>query len=95
MSVITYMEVLGYRFDNNYEKDVVQRICDLFPVIGLNQEIVDRVILIRQTHRIKLPDAIILSTAKVSELELVTANISDFINIEPELKIFNPLSKNN
>lgn len=93
MSVITYMEVMGFRFEDNYEKEVVQRICDLIPVIDLSQEIVDRVIFIRQKHRIKLPDAIILATAIVSKLELVTANVSDFIDIDSELRIFNPFYK--
>lgn len=94
ISVITYMEVLGFRFNDNHEKDIVQKICDLFPIIDLSHEIVDKVISIRQKHKIKLPDAIILATATVTDLELETANVSDFINIESELKIFNPLSKN-
>lgn len=44
ISVITYMEVLGYKFENDLEKQTIKILCDLFPVIGLNQEIVDKVI---------------------------------------------------
>jgi len=91
ISVITYMEVLGYRFENDLEKRTIEKLCDLFPVIGLNQEIVDKVISIRQTHKIKLPDAIIMATAIVTDQGLITANVSDFMNIEPQLKIFNPM----
>lgn len=85
------MEVLGYRFENDLEKRTIEKLCDLFPVIGLNQEIVDKVISIRQTHKIKLPDAIIMATAIVTDHGLITANVSDFMNIEPQLKIFNPM----
>jgi hypothetical protein len=49
------------------------------------------IISIRQKHKIKLPDAIILATVLVGELELITANVADFINIDPSLKICNPL----
>lgn len=91
ISVITYMEVLGYRFENDSEKQTIEQLCKYFPVIDLNHEIVNKVIAIRQKHKIKLPDAIILATALVGELELITANVADFIKIEPSLKIYNPL----
>lgn len=91
ISVITYMEVLGYKFENSFEKRTVEQICKHFPIIDLNPKIVDKVISIRQRHRIKLPDAIILATAIVSKLELITANVADFMYIEPGLKIHNPM----
>jgi predicted nucleic acid-binding protein len=91
ISIITYMEVLGFNFESNVEKKMVEQLCKLFPIIDLNPKIVDKVISIRQRHKIKLPDAIILATAIVSNLELITANVNDFINIEPGLKIQNPL----
>ena len=62
-----------------------------FPVIDLNNVIVAKVISIKQQHKIKLPDAIILATAIVYELELITANVDDFKHIEPDLKIHNPI----
>ena len=91
ISVITYMEVLGYPFTDIQEKNVVEEICKNIPVIGLDQNIVDKVILIRQTHKIKLPDAIILATALVNQFDLITANVSDFSNIDNNLKILNPV----
>lgn len=92
ISVITYMEVLGFRFENNFEKQTVERLCKYFPVINLNTEIIEKVISIRQKHKIKLPDAIILATSVIYDLELITANVDDFKNIEPVLKIHNPMS---
>jgi predicted nucleic acid-binding protein len=91
ISVITYMEVLGYKFENNIEKQTVEQLCKHFPIIDLNPKIIDKVISIRQHHRIKLPDAIILATAIISKFELITANVADFIHIEPGLKIHNPM----
>ena len=91
ISVITYMEVLGYKFENNFEKQKIERLCKLFPIIYLDTEIVEKVISIRQQHKIKLPDAIILATAVISKMELITANVSDFVNIDHNLKIYNPM----
>ncbi len=91
ISVISYMEVLGFKFENNSEKNIIEQLCKYFPVIGLNQEVVEKVIAIRKQHKIKLPDAIILATAVISEMELVTSNVSDFIHIEPTVKLYNPM----
>jgi predicted nucleic acid-binding protein len=91
ISVITYMEVMGYAFDSAYEKDVVEKLCSLFPIIDLNSEIVEQVIATRRNHKIKLPDAIILASAAVFKLELLTANVTDFSNRIVGLKVTNPL----
>jgi predicted nucleic acid-binding protein len=91
ISVITYMEVLGFKFENKLEKHSIEQLCKCLPLIGLNTEIVHKVIEIRQHHRIKLPDAIILATAIIYKMDLITANVSDFIDIEPGLIIINPM----
>ena len=91
ISVITYMEVLGYRFERSSEKQTIERLLKHFPVINLSSEIVDKVISIKQRHKIKLPDAFILATTIVYELDLITANVADFNHIEPNMKIHNPL----
>ena len=92
MSVITYMEVLGYRFTTNEEKYFIEGLCKHIPYIELDSEIVEEVIQIKQKHKIKLPDAIILATAVIGGLDLVTANVKDFIDIAPNLSILNPLT---
>lgn len=92
ISVITYMEVLGYQFESMREKQTIELLCKYFPVINLDSVIIDKVISIRQNHKIKLPDAIILATSLVNDLELITANVSDFIHIDSKLKIQNPMN---
>jgi predicted nucleic acid-binding protein len=91
ISVITYMEVLGYRFPNNSEKKIVEELCKNLPVIELDREIVEMVIQIRQQNKIKLPDAIILATAIINNFELITANVNDFSNIHHDIEIINPM----
>jgi predicted nucleic acid-binding protein len=92
ISVITYMEALGFPFTNSSEKSIIEKLCNHIEMINLNQEIVDKVIEIKQHKKIKLPDAIILSTAIQMNLDLVTANIDDFYKIDTSLIIINPLA---
>ena len=56
----------------------------------LHYEIAENVILIRQRKKIKLPDAIILATAKFLNCPLMTRNVEDFQGILTEVNIVNP-----
>lgn len=80
ISIITYMEVLGYKFDSHEEKALITEIINTFDIINTDQKIADRVIEIRAKSKIKLPDAIILATAQLLEADLITNNVSDFEN---------------
>ena len=82
ISVISYMEVLGYAFRNSEEENFVKEIIDLFDVRFINQEIAEIVIKYRKRYRIKLPDAIIAATAEAYGFCLVTRNI--------DIKMLNP-----
>jgi predicted nucleic acid-binding protein len=44
ISVITYMEVLGYPFSDKTEKHIVEELCKNLLVINLDKEIVETVI---------------------------------------------------
>lgn len=61
-------------------------------IIKLSDEIVQRVINIRQERRIKLPDAIIAATAIHYDAILVTRNTKDFKAIAVET--YNPFDDN-
>lgn len=56
----------------------------------LTDAIIEQTILIRQNKKIKLGDAIIAATARVRNLEVLTHNIADFINIDG-VKVSDPL----
>ncbi|MBU1163745.1 MAG: type II toxin-antitoxin system VapC family toxin [Proteobacteria bacterium] len=88
ISVISYMEVLGFKFRNNEEENFVRELIDLFEVQFIDQAIAEKVIEIRKQSRIRLPDAIIAASAAVNNLCLVTRNIEDFKNIN--ITILNP-----
>jgi predicted nucleic acid-binding protein len=88
ISVITYMEILGYAFSNSEEEIFIKDLLSNFNILHIDQKIADIVVDIRKKKRIKLPDAIISATAISKDLQLVTRNISDFENID--VKILNP-----
>lgn len=88
ISVITYMEVLGYQFRDPKEEEFIREMIEVFRILFIDQKIADMVIDIRRKRRIKLPDAIIAATAKALNLCLVTRNIDDFEKVE--IQIANP-----
>jgi toxin FitB len=88
ISVITYMEILGFSFGTLEEEKYIRDLISLFTIIYVDQKIADIVVDIRKNKRIKLPDAIISATAISLDLQFVTRNVDDFDNIN--LKILNP-----
>ena len=88
VSVITYIEVLGYNFQNQTELNMIKDLFDVMEVIYLDAAITEKTIEIRKYRKIKLPDAIIAATALELGLTLITANFDDFKNI-PQLKLLN------
>ena len=87
ISVISKMEFLGFPF-NPEEKQQAIKLLEFASIKPLNDEIVQRVIEIRQEKRIKLPDAIIAATAIEYNSLLVTRNIADFKSLN--LETYNP-----
>ncbi len=52
-----------------------------FNIINISQDIAERSVALRQEYKLKLPDAIILATAQLHRLELITRNTKDFAGI--------------
>jgi predicted nucleic acid-binding protein len=72
ISVITYMEVLGYDFDSTMEEKFIRKLLSYFQVIYIDEEICNTDIKLRKKHKIKLPDAIICATSIAHNATLVT-----------------------
>lgn len=89
-SIITYIETLGYDFDNRSEEATVVGVLEVIPIINLNLEIAERAIAYRKQHRIKLPDALILATARQLEADLITNNPKDFRGVDQQVHIVVP-----
>jgi predicted nucleic acid-binding protein len=72
------MELLGFK--NHSEKSFKRSkiFLENADIIGLDDNIVEAVITLRRSKSIKLPDAIILATAKNNNLIIVTRNDKDF-----------------
>lgn len=80
ISLITWMEVMVGAKKYNQEHRT-RLAMSAFNIIGVSQEIAERSVALRQEYGMKLPDAIILATAQVHHLELVTRNTKDFAGI--------------
>jgi predicted nucleic acid-binding protein len=63
ISVITKMEVLGFRKHTDISFSTAQQFLGYAKVLELNEPIVETVIALRRAHKTKLPDAIIAATA--------------------------------
>ena len=90
-SVITRIEVLGYRQSESAERQAKQLLSKLVE-LPLTSEIAERTIAIRKSLRIKVPDAIIAATALEYSLQLVSRNEEDFSQIQ-DLKLVNPFKQ--
>jgi predicted nucleic acid-binding protein len=75
VSVITYMEVLGYDFESTKEKEFIEELFSYLHIIYIDETIANKVIEIKQENKMKLPDAIICATAIVNNSLLITNDI--------------------
>lgn len=71
-SAITRMELLGFHRITQEEESLIKQKLEHFDCLPLTRGIEDAVISLRQSRKIKLPDAIIAATALCSGVELLT-----------------------
>ena len=82
LSVINKIELLGYPdLDKKEEEEKFNLFIDHAELHQIDNKIIDKTILIRKNHKIKLPDAIIAATCLVHGLDVLTHNTKDFENI--------------
>jgi len=86
ISIVTWMEVLaGVRTEE--ERDVVEMFLRDFRIVEVSRGIAREATEIRQTSRIRLPDALIWASARHESALLVTRNTKDFPKDEPGIRI--------
>jgi predicted nucleic acid-binding protein len=88
-SVITKIEVLGFPQSKEELTEAIH-LFNALDQINLNAIIQETAITLRQTRKIKVPDAIIAATALCLQLPLVTRNLRDFQWIEG-LELIDPM----
>ncbi len=88
ISVITKIELLGYD-SSDKDHSLLSGFIHAGIVLNMTDDIVIKTISIRRKHKIKIPDAIIASSALVNDFTLLSHNTNDFKNIAG-LKVVDP-----
>jgi len=81
ISIITEIELLSYHALSTEQRGWLKRFVQDIEVVELNQRIKDKTIYLRKEFRLKIPDAIIASTAMISEAILLS-NDRDLLRTE-------------
>ena len=71
-SAVSRMELLGFPGISREEESLIRQKLERLRYLPLTRAVEDVVISLRQTHKVKLPDAIIAATALCAGLELLT-----------------------
>src|SRR5262249_16677252 len=89
VSVISYIEVVGFHRLTDEERKFFQAFFGAAAVLPISDEIIEWAVQLRQNRKISLGDALIAGTALAHDLTLVTRNTKDFVWIS-ELKLLDP-----
>lgn len=89
ISIVSFIEVYAYQFEEKAERDLIDNFLKNVEIVEVNRGLADQTIIYRKNKikRIKLPDAIILATAKIIEADLITDNLSDFRGIDASVSV--------
>jgi hypothetical protein len=90
ISVVTYVEVIGFNFIDANEEKAVKRLLAKFSILDVTKEVADITIDYRKKKKIKLPDAFILATAAYLNADLITSNVDDFKDLDNQVTIVLP-----
>jgi predicted nucleic acid-binding protein len=75
ISIVSYMEILGYNFQNKQEEIFIEKMLSYFKIVYIDIDIANEVIKLRKKYKIKLPDAIIVATSSLNNARLITNDI--------------------
>ncbi len=92
ISVISKIEFLGFKEyldEQKYQK--AKEFVGFAHILPLSDNLIERIIEIRQHNNLKLGDAVIAATAIENNLVLLTRNEKDFDKVQ-NLKVINPFS---
>lgn len=77
LSFFSQLELLGFKGITSKQQSEISKFIHDCIVIDINEEIKNEVILLRKNSKLRLPDCIVLGTAKYLSLPFVTSD-SDF-----------------
>jgi predicted nucleic acid-binding protein len=90
VSLVTYIEVLGYHDLNEKDKASLEVFFSSAPIFAITDAIADHAVGLKRARKMSLGDALIAATALEHNLPLVTRNSRDFTWIE-SLRVIDPL----
>lgn len=74
VSIITEIELLGYQEISNEDKIKIKYFLSECTIVPLNQEIKNLCIELKQSSKIKTPDAIVAATSVFCQIPLITSD---------------------
>ena len=86
ISIVTSIEVLAGA-PTYHAESLARELLSSVAVLPLSEAVAEATVVLRRTTRLKLPDAIILATARVHGLTLSTRNTRDFPRDDPSVRI--------
>lgn len=89
VSVISYVETLGFHQLVEKEKEVLVEFFENIDLVHLSDSILQRAIALRQRRKMSLADSLVAATALELDTALVTRNTRDFDWIK-ELSLLDP-----
>ena len=92
VSVISYIEVLGYHRLSEEDRQFLDRFFHATEVLPVSDAVVQWAVRFRQRRRMTLGDAIVAGTAVGHGRTLITHNVDDFCWIS-EIKLLDPLTE--
>ncbi len=92
VSDISWMETLGYTFSDSTEQQETEALLNVLVRLPIADAVVMKVVEIRQSRRMKLPDAIIAATALLNNCTVVTRNVADFSGLDG-VAVLNPFER--
>jgi len=86
VSIITTIEVLAGA-PTRHTESLARELLSSMTLLPLSEDVAEAAVSIRRATRLKLPDAIILATARVHGLTLSTRNTRDFPEGDPNVRV--------
>lgn len=88
-SVITEIELFSWKAATPFDFDLINLFVDISLLFEVEKDIRKKAAELRRRHNLELPDAIIVATAVVHKITLITNNTVEFAEIE-NLRLLNP-----
>ena len=85
ISIITWIEVMTGTTQEN--EHLAHSFLNTFQTLPLTQREAARSVVLRQTKRTKLPDALIWASAQINDRLLISRNTKDFAADEPGVRV--------